>query len=98
MRIEVQIQQDAALELQKRQAKPAARAAGKQSQAAQLVEEVNKLGLRLEPVNPGQTHPLLAPFFRVEVPDRQTAETVINQLSKNPIVEGAYLYPDEALP
>jgi hypothetical protein len=98
MRVEIQIQQDAAIELQKQHAKPAKRALEGQSPASELLQEVGQLGLRLEPVNPGQTHPLLAPFFMVEVPDRQTADLVINQLNKNPIVEGAYFYPDEALP
>ena len=98
MRVELQIQQDAAIELQKRHPNQANRALDEKSPASELLREVNQLGLRLEPVNPGQTHPLLAPFFRVEVPDRQTADLVINQLNKNPIVEGAYFYPDEALP
>jgi histidinol-phosphate/aromatic aminotransferase/cobyric acid decarboxylase-like protein len=99
MRVEIQIQQDAAIELQNQSAKSAAkRALKKQTPAARLAEEVNQLGLKLEPVNPGQTHPLLAPFFMVEVPDRETAEKVINQLSQNPTVEAAYFHPDESAP
>jgi hypothetical protein len=34
----------------------------------------------------------------VEVPDRETAEKVIDRLSQFPIVEAAYIKPDEELP
>lgn len=98
MRVEIQLQQDAAIELQKQGIKSAQRSLDRQSPSSQLIEEINGMGLELEPINPGRTHPLLAPFFKVEVPDRQTAERVINELSKNQIVEAAYFHPDESAP
>ena len=98
MRVEIQLQQEAALKLQKGKARSEKGDLQKQSDVSQLIEDVEKLGLKLEPVHPHQTHPLLAPYFMIEVPDRQTAERVIDQLSKNQIVEAAYLPPEESLP
>jgi hypothetical protein len=98
MRIEVQLQPDAALDLHRKEIKRGKNFQENQSSAAQLANEVRDLGLKLEPIHPGQTHPLLAPYFSIEVPDRQTAERVIDQLLQNKIVEAAYLQPDEQAP
>jgi len=98
MRVEIQLQQQASLDLQKQQVEPEKDAPQIQSGVSQLIKDVKKLGLKLEPVHPHQTHPLLAPYFMIEVPDRQTAERVIDQLSKNQIVEAAYLHPEESAP
>jgi aspartate aminotransferase-like enzyme len=98
MRVEVQVQQDAALDLHEQQGGPEARASRSKSGASKLKKEIEKLGLKLEPVHPGQTHPLLTPYFMIEVPDRQTAERVIDRLTKNKIVEAAYLRPEDTAP
>ena len=98
MRVEVQLQPEAALALHNRQAGKRRGASETESGAYKLRHDLEKMGLKLEPVHPGQTHPLLAPFFMIEVPDRQTAERVIDHLSKYKMVEGAYLGPEEAAP
>ncbi|HEY0546891.1 MAG TPA: hypothetical protein VGC91_16040 [Pyrinomonadaceae bacterium] len=98
MRVEIQVQADAALDLHGQQAESKQGASQSSSGAAELKKEVEALGLKLEPVHPGQTHPLLAPYFMIEVPDRQTAERVIDRLSQHKIVEAAYLRPEDATP
>ena len=98
MRVEIQLQPEAALSLQKRGAKLKKGKLQDESDVSRLVEAVEELGLKLEPVHPHQTHPLLTPYYMIEVPDRPTAERVIEQISKNKIVEAAYLPPEESLP
>ena len=98
MRVEVQLQQAAALNLNKQQVEPKKIASQGEAGVSQLVEDVEKLGLKLVPVHPGQTHALLVPYFFIEVPDRQTAERVINLLKHHKIIEAAYLKPEEAAP
>lgn len=106
MRVDIQVQLDTALDLHKQlgqpkkgtsQGKSSASELNKES-ASELNKEIEKMGLKIEPIHPGQTHPLLAPYFMIEVPDRQTAERVIDRLTKNKIVEAAYLRPEEAAP
>ncbi|MEO6001362.1 MAG: hypothetical protein ABIN89_31210 [Chitinophagaceae bacterium] len=98
MRVEIQLQSDAALELHHQQAGENNNDSKTLSGASQLKNEVQQLGLTLEPVHPGQTHPLLAPYFTIEVPDSQTAAKVIEQLSKNKLVESAYIRPEQSPP
>lgn len=98
MRVEIQLEQQASLDLHKQQGEPEKGDLHNPSEVSQLLREVKKLGLKLEPVHPLQTHPLLTPYFMVDVPDRQTAERVIEKLSKNQIVEAAYLHPEESAP
>jgi hypothetical protein len=95
MRVTVQLRQDAAMELQQ-SGESSASQLGSDSQ--QLLATVAELGGRLAPVHPGQTHPLLVTFFVVEVPNRQTAEELINRLQQLNVVEAAYLNPNEQLP
>jgi len=97
MRVMIQLREDAAMELQNQLGRGAAPAPGK-SGTKKLLDATAKLGGRLEPVHPGQTHPLLVPFFMVEVPDREAAEKLISRLQRFDIVEAAYLKPDEQLP
>jgi hypothetical protein len=97
MRVIVQLQADAATELQQGQLNSLTEPAGK-PETKQLVDTASELGTRLEPLHPGQTHPLLTSYFVAEVPDRETAEKVIDRLSKFKIVEAAYLKPDDELP
>jgi hypothetical protein len=97
MHIETQLQLGAALALHKRleQPDPASEVG---SEASELATEIEKLGFQLKPVHPGQTHPLLAPYFMIDVPDSETAQRVIDLLSGNKLVEAAYLQPDEGAP
>ena len=98
MRVNIQLQEDAAMELQQGEASSPSDSSEEQVKTKELLEAASELGVRLEPLHPGQTHPLLAPHFMVEVPDRETAEQVIDRLSQFPIVEAAYIKPDEELP
>lgn len=96
MRVMVQLREDAATKLH--QAGDTKTSEQGESETQQLLQATAELGVRLEPVHPGQTHPLLMPYFGVEVPDREMAEKVINRLQRFDIVEAAYLKPEEQLP
>lgn len=98
MHVMVQLREDAAMELQKGQVGRPSDSSQGESEIQKVLNAAAELGVRLEPVHPGQTHPLLAPFFMVEVPDRETAEKVIDRLSRFTIIEAAYLKPDEQAP
>lgn len=98
MRVMVQLREDAAMELQQGQAGRISGSLQGESETQELLNAATELGVRLEPVHPGQTHPLLAPYFMVDVPNRETAEKVIEGLSRFKTVEAAYLKPDEQLP
>lgn len=93
MRVMIQLRQDTALELHKQLGQRAESASSK-SEIDRLLEATAELGVSLVPVHPGQAHPLLASYFMVEVPDRETAERVIGRLQRFGIVEAAYLQPD----
>ena len=95
MRVMVQLQKDAAMQLQ---AGGVSTTPTSESEIQQLLAATAELGIRLQPVHPGQTHPLLAPFFMVEVSNREQAEKVIDRLQRFNIVEAAYLKPEEQLP
>ena len=97
MRVMIQLREDAAMELHNQTGQETASSKEK-PETKKLLDATAKLGGRLEPVHPGQTHPLLAPYFMVEVPDRETAEKLINRLQRFKIVEAAYFKPDEQLP
>ncbi len=64
----------------------------------ELVRITEELGVRLEPMHPAVRDPRLALYFTVEVPDRSTAERVIQQLQRSSAVEAAYLKPADELP
>jgi hypothetical protein len=97
MRVMIQLQEDAAMELHS-QSDPEGAASQTGTATKRLLDETAKLGVHLEPVHPGQTHPLLAPYFMIEAPDRKTAERIISRLKRFDIVEAAYLKPEEQLP
>jgi hypothetical protein len=105
MRIEVQLSLRVAENLRRPRPKSRRRekARGLGVEAApdptsELLQKTKTLGIRLEPTHPGQVHPILAPFYYVEVPDRQIAEHVIEQLRSLDAVEGAYIDPGIDLP
>lgn len=93
----LQLQNDAAMELHK-QTGTLSESSGGESEAQELVNAAAELGVTLKPVHPGQTHPLLAPYFMVEVQNRETAEKVLDRLQRFNIVEAAYLKPEDQLP
>lgn len=97
MRVMIQLREDAAMELQNQQGLESASSQAK-SETKELLDATANLGGKLEPVHPGQTHPLLAPYFMAEVPDRETAQKLIDRLQRFEIVEAAYLQPDVELP
>src|SRR2546428_12099613 len=93
----IQLRADAAMELHQAQGGQSVGSAKMQTQAEQLLKAAAELGVKLEPVHPGQTHPLLAPYFMVETPDRVTAEIGISHLNRFEQVEGAYPNSEEQM-
>ena len=57
----------------------------------------NELGMLLKPVHIGSKARGLAPYFRVDVSDRATAERMIDRLRNCKAVEAAYFKPSEEL-
>ena len=68
------------------------------TESKELFKIAEKLGVLLEPVHPGAEHPLLTPYFMVEVPDATTAEHVIAHFRQSTAVEAVYLKPPDELP
>lgn len=93
MRVMIQLRDDAALELHRRLSATGASPTSN-PEVDRLLTATAQLGVSLMAVHPGQTHPLLAPYFMVEVPERDTADRVISGLQQFGIVEAAYLQPD----
>jgi hypothetical protein len=91
MRIELQLALDTALDLHRVAGRDPA--SHRTSPAAPLRAAVEALGLSLHPVHPGASHPLLAPFFYIDLPGAASAEAVIERLQKTTGVEAAYLRP-----
>jgi hypothetical protein len=61
-------------------------------EAEELRRRAEELGVQLQPVHPGETDPLLAPFFYAEAPDSE-AQRIAAELAALPGVEGAYVKP-----
>ena len=97
MRVIVQLQEDAATELQQGQPHNLG-AAAEGSETKALTDAAAELGVELQPLHPGQTHPLLASYFTADVQDRETAEKLVNRLSQFNVVKAAYLKPDDEPP
>jgi hypothetical protein len=64
----------------------------------QILTIIREKGGELKPIYPGAGHPLLAPYFSVEVPDLTIAKELIGQLLDCPAIEAAYLTPRPELP
>jgi hypothetical protein len=97
MQISIQLQPDAARELQdlRRAGSPATPG---RLRATPVLAALEKLGLQLEPVHPGTDDPSLALHFTVEVPDQRTADRVIQALRQIKVVDAVYLKPADELP
>jgi hypothetical protein len=90
MRVIIQLALDIALALQ---------SGGPQTPALQQVLEVaSEFGVSLRPVHPGETDPLLAPYFAVDLPDAPTARRFIERLHGNTAVVAAYPEPSISPP
>jgi hypothetical protein len=81
--ISVQLRPDLAAALQEGTGTP---------EAEELHRRAEELGVELQPVHPGETDPLLAPYFYVAAPDSE-AERIAAELAALPGVEGAYVKP-----
>lgn len=67
-------------------------------EAQQLQGTAAELGSSLNALHPQAEDPLLAPWFTVEVPDREAADRTVAALLENEAVEAAYVKPPEELP
>lgn len=65
---------------------------------SELSRVIESLGIKLVPMHSGQTHPILAPYFTVEVPNPESADNLINKLRLLRAVEAAYFRPEDELP
>jgi hypothetical protein len=90
MHVTIRLRPDAALTLHGRQPPT--------SESEELLQTVEQLGMRLEPMHPGAAEPHLASYFTVEVQDPATAERMIARLQHCPAIEAAYLKPPDELP
>ncbi len=68
------------------------------SAVGKLKSVLDRFGVTLEPVHPDPTHPMLAPFFAIQAPDRNTADTLIDELRTFAGVTAAYLAPEAQPP
>jgi hypothetical protein len=95
MHVMIQLRPDAATELREARANKRAKLS---PDTRRLLAAAAALGVQIEPVHPDQADPLLAPFYRVEVLDQETAEKVFKGFRTFDIVEAAYVKPEEQLP
>ena len=63
-----------------------------------LLQTASSLGVTLEPLHPGVDDPTLLPYFTIDVPDMETAESVIARLQQLSSLEGAYIKPPDEPP
>jgi hypothetical protein len=81
MRVVVQLKLEESLELQTgRSLTP---------NLERVVQLVSEEGGALRAIHPGATHPLLAPYFKADVPDRPAAERLVSCLLANGAVVAA---------
>jgi hypothetical protein len=64
----------------------------------QVLAIIKDLGGELKPMHPGASHPLMVPFFTVEVPDLIVAKQLIRRLLDCSLIEAAYLTARPELP
>ena len=88
MEVVVQLNREAAAEI----------ARDEESSPERALPGLEKLGLTLEPMHPGESDPALATYFTVEVPDAATADRAIGALRDHDAVEAAYVKPAEEPP
>jgi hypothetical protein len=66
--------------------------------ATELGRIIGTLGIRAEPLHPGERDPSLACFFSINVPDGVEAQWIVAQLLATPGVESAYIKPPDEAP
>jgi hypothetical protein len=57
-----------------------------------------QFGAKIVPLNPSSEHPVLLPYFAIEVPDQNVANALIQRLVGLQDVEAAYIQPQAELP
>jgi hypothetical protein len=95
MRVMTQLRPEAARELRSAQT---GQNVPLSPETRQLAEMANQLGVKLEPVHPGNVHSSLIPYYMIEAPDQETVDKLLEGLGQLNIVEAAYVKPDEQLP
>lgn len=90
MQVMLQVQSDAAQRLRHRLSASVA--------SQELLSRTQQLGVTLRPLRVPAKGSALSSGFTVEVPDRDTAERVIQALKECEAVEAAYFVPQDALP
>jgi len=68
------------------------------SASAELLQKARELGVALRPLLAASANSPLATGFSIVVPDRATADRVIESLRRCVAVEAAYLQPPTELP
>lgn len=63
-----------------------------------LLRMIQTFGLTLEPLHRNADDDRLQSHFKLEVPDLETAQRVMNRLQQSSVVEAAYLKPPDELP
>ena len=64
-----------------------------------LREQLEELGVDLQPVHANADDPLLTPHFTVEVPDdEELAARILAVLAQSAVVDAAYVKPADELP
>jgi hypothetical protein len=64
----------------------------------ELANSMHELGLSLIPIHPGVEDEDLMRYFAVEVPDRSSADGVVQRLRQCAAVDAAYIKPPDELP
>jgi hypothetical protein len=85
VRVVVQLKLEEALELQTGRSLT--------SNLERVVKLVSEEGGVLRAIHPEATNPLLAPYFKADVPDRPAAERLVSRLLANDAVVAAYVEP-----
>lgn len=67
------------------------------TEASELRQIADELGISLHPLHPGSDDPSLRSYFTVEVPDAAAAQRVIARLRQSPGITAAYVKPPDAM-
>ena len=63
-----------------------------------LLSEADRLGIVFHALHPNVEDSELQSYFIAELSDSSIVSSVINDLMKNPVVEAAYIKPEDELP
>ena len=90
MRVTVQVAPDIARKLN--------RGGSLEKACSELNGVLNNFSVKLVPLHPGIDDEALGSYFAVEVPDSETAKTVVRYLRPCRGIRAAYIKPADALP